>query len=256
MKSLWKRVAQSTLVVGLAASLTGSLVAQDSGPVGVVRISKPKSSVAPGGPVTPVSAMMMDQCNVTSADPNGANGASAGAAGAPGAAAGSGAWTASSAGSGDSAGVCENGRIVRKAGRGDWRYADHSNDNAWGSSLRRRAQVHSLAVEQSWGKASTHGPVCYNHDHSGQAMIDYFRCKFGYFIPTGGSGHGIPWTGHYARVYPVNPYYHDNRDSQVWAAQGYGVPISVPLAPVVGHTYEYGWGVPSSRLVPVSHPAY
>ena len=87
-------------------------------------------------------------------------------------------------------------------------------------------------------------------------MIDYLHCKFGYFIPTGGGGQGLPWVGHYSRVYPVNPYYNDSRDGQVWAAQGYGIPISVPLAPVVGHTYEYGWGVPSSRLVPVSHPAY
>lgn len=88
------------------------------------------------------------------------------------------------------------------------------------------------------------------------ALCNYLRCKFGYFIPTGGGGQGIPWVGHYSRVYPVSPYYADSRDGQAWAAQGYGVPISVPLAPVVGHTYEYGWGVPSSRLTPVSRPAY
>ena len=35
MKSLWKRVIQSTLVVGIAASLTGSLIAQDPDPVGI-----------------------------------------------------------------------------------------------------------------------------------------------------------------------------------------------------------------------------
>jgi len=28
----------------------------------------------------------------------------------------------------------------------------------------------------------------------------------------------------------------------------------VPMAPVVNHTYNYGWGIPSSRLTPVSHP--
>lgn len=88
------------------------------------------------------------------------------------------------------------------------------------------------------------------------ALCEYLKCKFGYFIPTGGGGQGVPWVGHYSRVYPVSPYYADGRDGQAWAAQGYGVPISVPLAPVVGHTYEYGWGVPSSRLVPISRPAY
>lgn len=91
---------------------------------------------------------------------------------------------------------------------------------------------------------------------SGQAMLDYFKCKFGYFVPTGGNGQGIPWVGHYGRVYPVNPHHQDPRDGQAYAAQGYGIPMAVPLAPVVGHTYEYGWGVPSSRLTPVSHPAY
>jgi hypothetical protein len=88
------------------------------------------------------------------------------------------------------------------------------------------------------------------------AMCNYLRCKFGYFIHTGGGGQGIPYVGHYSRVYPVDPYYTDKRDGQAWAAQGYGIPISVPLAPVVGHTWEYSWGIPSSRLVPVSNPAY
>jgi len=87
-------------------------------------------------------------------------------------------------------------------------------------------------------------------------MVDYFRCKFGYFIPTGAGGAGVPFAGKYSRVYPQDPYYFDQRDGQAWGAQGYGVPIAVPLAPVVGHTYNYGWGTPSSRLTPVSRPAY
>ncbi len=94
------------------------------------------------------------------------------------------------------------------------------------------------------------------HDDSGQAMCDYFRCKFGYFIPTGAGGAGVPWVGKYSRVYPQDPHYFDQRDGQTWAAQGYGAPIAVPLAPVVGHSFNYGWGIPSSRLTPISHPAY
>jgi hypothetical protein len=46
---------------------------------------------------------------------------------------------------------------------------------------------------------------------------------------------------------PVNPWYCDPRDLQVYAAQGYNVPVTVPLAPMV-QTYNYGWGIPSSRL--------
>lgn len=91
---------------------------------------------------------------------------------------------------------------------------------------------------------------------NGQAMCDYFRCKFGYFIPTGAGGAGVPFAGKYARVYPQDPYYFDQRDGQVWGAQGYGIPIAVPLAPTVGHAYNYSWGTPSSRLTPISRPAY
>jgi len=80
------------------------------------------------------------------------------------------------------------------------------------------------------------------------------RCKFGYFIPTGSCGQGTPPFGHYSMVYPVNPQHFDARDGQVYAAQGYGGAVSVPMAPVVNHTYNYGWGMPSSRLTPVSHP--
>jgi hypothetical protein len=52
-------------------------------------------------------------------------------------------------------------------------------------------------------------------------------------------------------IQPVNPYYNDPRDGQVYSATGFGVPVSVPLAPNVRYTYNYGWGVPSSRLTPI-----
>lgn len=101
------------------------------------------------------------------------------------------------------------------------------------------------------GKAYRFG---WNHN-SGYAMKQYLRCKFGYFIPTGNGGAGTPLVGTYARVYPQDPSYFDGRDGQLWGAQGYGVPVAVPLAPVVGHQYNYSWGVPSSRLTPISRLA-
>jgi hypothetical protein len=94
-----------------------------------------------------------------------------------------------------------------------------------------------------------HGHGCYGH---GDGMLNYFACKFGCFIPTGHGGAGSPYFGHYARVYPQDVNHFDQRDGQLYSAQGYGIPIAVPLAPVVGHTYNYGWGVPSSRLTPIS----
>jgi hypothetical protein len=91
------------------------------------------------------------------------------------------------------------------------------------------------------------------HDEC-EEKFSWFRCKFGYFFPSGTGGKGSALAGHYSMVYPVNPGYADPRDCQVYSAQGYYGPVAVPLAPVVHHTYNYGWGVPSSRLTPVSHP--
>jgi hypothetical protein len=71
--------------------------------------------------------------------------------------------------------------------------------------------------------------------------------------PTGTNG-GQPLFGHYKVVYPVNPWYFDGRDGQAYAAEGYGGPVSVPLAPVVNQQYNYGWGIPSSRITPISRP--
>jgi len=56
-------------------------------------------------------------------------------------------------------------------------------------------------------------------------------------------------------IIAVNPGYHDSRDSEMYATQMYGVPTAVPLAPVVRDSYNYGWGMPASRLTPVAtHP--
>lgn len=46
---------------------------------------------------------------------------------------------------------------------------------------------------------------------------------------------------------PVNPWYCDQRDLGIYSAQGYGVPVTVPSAPGAV-SYNYGWGMPSTRL--------
>jgi hypothetical protein len=91
-------------------------------------------------------------------------------------------------------------------------------------------------------------------ERCGDRFFDGICGRFGFCTPSGGHGAGVPLVGHYKIIYPVNPYYFDGRDGQVYAAQGYNGPVSVPLAPVVRHTYNYGWGVPSSRLTPISRP--
>ena len=97
-------------------------------------------------------------------------------------------------------------------------------------------------------------PLGYRLRGDCQSKLAWARCKFGYFIPTGSCGQGTPPFGHYSMVYPVNPQHFDGRDGQVYAAQGYAGPVAVPIAPIVHHTYNYGWGMPSSRLTPISHP--
>ena len=118
-----------------------------------------------------------------------------------------------------------------------------------------QCQGRYLTIEDMFCSALGRNRDC-NHAEMQQAKCDYLRCKFGYFVPSGAGGAGIPCCGKYSRVYPQDPHYFDQRDGQAWAAQGYGSPIAVPLAPVVGHTFNYGWGIPSSRLTPISHPAY
>lgn len=121
-------------------------------------------------------------------------------------------------------------------------------NNPLACKMRCCAMNHRLRSQQT---SDTLAAMC--HEEC-EEKWQWFRCKFGYFFPNGSGGKGSAILGHYSMVYPVNPDYQDPRDCQVYAAQGYYGPVAVPLAPVVHHTYNYGWGVPSSRLTPVSHP--
>lgn len=106
-------------------------------------------------------------------------------------------------------------------------------------------------------------PVCSgNPCHSffrGQALS--FRAKnarladklFGWLVPSGCCGQGCPPVGKYHTTYADQPDYMDPRDGQLYAAQGYGMPMTVPMAPTVNYTYNYSWGVPASRLTPISN---
>ena len=61
--------------------------------------------------------------------------------------------------------------------------------------------------------------------------------------------------GYQCDIIALNPgYVHPNDYNQGYAAQGYGGPVSVPQAPNVRSNYNYGWGLPSSRLTPTSMP--
>jgi len=62
----------------------------------------------------------------------------------------------------------------------------------------------------------------------------------------------IPHCGCYHITYAHDPRYSDARDHQAWAAQGYGMPMTVPTAPIVRYSYNYSHGTPASRLTPTS----
>ncbi len=84
-----------------------------------------------------------------------------------------------------------------------------------------------------------------------EAWSTWVFYRLGLYTPA--SMHTAP-IGSYRMVYPVDPRYVDSRDTKVYGAQGAGIPIVVPLAPNVGSAYNYGSGLPASRLTPISVP--
>lgn len=219
MKPLLRKIVRASFAAGLSLLAWTNTHAQED-PVGIVRISSPKVSEAVSQPVTPVSFHHGQRHQMASANCDCQN-------------------NDCQTGNGGNAGPCPTG----------WAGDSTGND------CRQCRGRHNRSIEDMCrNRFGCRNGLCHNDNE--QAMCDYLRCKFGYFIPSGAGGAGVPWVGKYARVYPQDPHYFDQRDGQTWAAQGYGVPIAVPLAPVVGHTFNYGWGIPSSRLTPVSRPAY
>ncbi len=75
---------------------------------------------------------------------------------------------------------------------------------------------------------------------------------FGWLVPSGHGGQGSPPIGKYHTTYAQDANHFDQRDGEIYAAQGYGTHVTVPLAPNVRHAYNYGWGMPSSRITRVS----
>lgn len=92
------------------------------------------------------------------------------------------------------------------------------------------------------------GKGCRRHCGSGTL----FDCLFGSMTPSGACCQGAPLCGKYQITYADKPAYADPRDGQAWGAQGYGMPITVPTAPVVRYSYNYSHGTPASRLTPLS----
>ena len=76
---------------------------------------------------------------------------------------------------------------------------------------------------------------------------------FGWMIPSGCCGQGCPPVGAYHMTYADQPDYINPNDTQIYATHQYGMPITVPLAPNVNHTYNYSAGIPSSRITTIGN---
>jgi hypothetical protein len=144
-----------------------------------------------------------------------------------------------------SGGFCYEEKGLGKTGFGRW-------FNQQSAMYRTRNQMQAASLHAA--KINEKAKYRARNQHQSAMLKSHLRCKYGYFIPTGCGGAGCPPLGGYKRVYAVDPGYFDMRDGGIYAAQGYGVPIAVPLAPTVLSTYNYSWGVPASRLTPVTHP--
>ena len=79
------------------------------------------------------------------------------------------------------------------------------------------------------------------------------QCLFGWAIPSGNCGQGLPVIGKYHTVYAEQPGYVHPADTQVWATGHDGMPVVVPVAPGVNYQYNYSAGMPSSRITPIGN---
>ncbi len=96
---------------------------------------------------------------------------------------------------------------------------------------------------------------CRCHGGYGSEFVDHgdrvFNCLFGWALPSGACGQGLPLVGKYNMVYADQPGYTNPADTQLYSAQGYGMPMTVPLAPTVNYQYNYSSGIPASRITTI-----
>ncbi len=116
------------------------------------------------------------------------------------------------------------------------------------TSLFAGAVPQNCCNNQSWATRWWRGQY-QNYHGRNQRLANHL---FGWMVPSGCCGQGCPPCGKYQVTYADNPGYADQRDNgQAYGAQGYGMPLSVPLAPTVRQSYNYSWGTPSSRITPL-----
>ena len=132
---------------------------------------------------------------------------------------------------------CRNGRCNGNGNGGycqnDTTICAHSMDSGTGSGCRDYWHGQSMSFRNKNARLADH--------------------LFGWMIPSGCCGSGCPPCGKYHITYADQPDYINQNDTQLYAAQGYGMPITVPLAPNVNYSYNYSAGLPSSRLTQIGN---
>lgn len=128
--------------------------------------------------------------------------------------------------------------------RVDGRIQDGSGDDVIDKNAGR------VTLSDLWTEHSLH--FLERNQEQSEAISTWMYDELGLYTPAN-TGSAAPF-GTYQMVYPVNPSYFDPRDTRLYGAQGAGVPIAVPLAPNVGSVFNYGTGLPASRLTPISIP--
>ncbi|MCA9050036.1 MAG: hypothetical protein KDA89_14970 [Planctomycetaceae bacterium] len=149
-------------------------------------------------------------------------------------------------------GSCDNCEMCDNGGSCDTCYGSCQDECMYGCGHQQRmCRLFAGATPPDgctrWPRRWWRGQ-CLNFSARNQRLSNHL---FGWMVPSGCCGQGCPPVGKYCVTYADDPGYADPRDTQqAYGAQGYGVPVTVPLAPNVRHSYNYSWGMPASRVTP------
>lgn len=137
------------------------------------------------------------------------------------------------------AGPGHNGRINRPQGGRKWIAGCDAN----GRQMMFCSDCHCNPCQCNGGNHGT------GNGNYGDGSL--FDCLFGWTIPSGNCGQGLPLFGKYHTTYADQPDYVNPADTKLYGAGQYGMPITVPLAPTVNYQYNYSSGIPASRITTI-----
>ena len=129
-----------------------------------------------------------------------------------------------------------NGSIYRPSHPNDANHGGHGNHGR----LFGQHGFGNSTTHGGWSSSPYGGPA-----HAGNELCN---CLFGWAIPSGNCGQGLPLFGKYHTVYADNPGYVNPADTQLYATGANGLPVVIPTAPNVNYQYNYSSGMPSSRI--------